>query len=72
MSEHRCIDSSKMLEKLLFNVKHGQVEYELVLKDLKISVVTYFYKMAAKKKKKTWRSQVEAGRTLHFTEQCRC
>lgn len=53
MSEHRCIDSSKMLEKLLFNVKHGQVEYELVLKDLKISVVTYFYKMAAKKKKKT-------------------
>lgn len=52
MSEHRCIDSSKMLEKLLFNVKHGQVEYELVLKDLKISVETYFYKMAAKKKKK--------------------
>lgn len=51
MSEHRCIDSSKMLEKLLFNVKHGQVEYELVLKDLKISVETYFYKMAAKKKK---------------------
>lgn len=49
--ERRCIDSSKKLEKLLFNVKHRQLENELVLKDLKISVVTYFYKMAAKKKK---------------------